>query len=54
MILSDVKETHVVTEKNHESGEETTSVEERSMSMLFVRGDMIILVSQPMRTKHDK
>ena len=50
MVLSDVEETITATEEDEETGEEIVSKKTRSVGMLFVRGDIIVLVSPPLRT----
>lgn len=50
MILGDVEETVVTTELDLETEEEHRNTSTRKMEMLFVRGDVVILVSPPVRT----
>ncbi len=50
MVLSDVEETITTCEADEETGEEIVSKKTRSVGMLFVRGDIIVLVSPPLRT----
>ena len=50
MVLSDVEETITATEEDEETGEEIVSKKTRSVGMLFGRGDIIVLVSPPLRT----
>ena len=50
MILSEVEETVEKTEVDEETDEEIVRKESRSVDMLFVRGDVVILVSPPLRT----
>lgn len=50
LVLGDVEETYTSTETDPETGENITKSSTRSMEMLFVRGDTIILVSPPVRT----
>ncbi|CAD5218501.1 unnamed protein product [Bursaphelenchus okinawaensis] len=50
MILSDVEETVTTIETDEESYEEIYKTAKRQISMLFVRGDSVILVSPP--SKH--
>jgi len=49
MVLGDVEETHTVTEQDHETGEILTKSNKRTLGMLFLRGDLVILVSPPLR-----
>ena len=50
MVLGDVEESVTTIEVDEETEEEMTKVTKRSMEMLFVRGDVVILVSPPVRT----
>ena len=50
MVLSDVEETVTTVEIDEETYEEVYKTEKRSIPMLFVRGDAIILVSPPIRS----
>ncbi|KAA0150660.1 hypothetical protein FNF27_02756 [Cafeteria roenbergensis] len=50
LMLGDAEETHVTTEKDPTTGEELSKTSKRTMDMLFVRGDVVILVSPPLRT----
>ncbi|KAH9508144.1 U4/U6-U5 snRNP complex subunit lsm3 [Bulinus truncatus] len=50
MILGDVEETVTTSEIDEETYEEIFKTTKRSIAMLFVRGDGVILVSPPMRT----
>lgn len=50
MILGEVEESVSVREVDRDTEEEIVRVSKRNMEMLFVRGDMVILVSPPMRT----
>ena len=50
MVLSDVEEIITATEEDEETGEEIVSKKTRSVGMLFVRGDIIVLVSPSLRT----
>ena len=50
MILGEVEESVSVREIDRDTEEEIVRVSKRKMEMLFVRGDMIILVSPPLRT----
>lgn len=51
MVLGEVEEVHTVSERDAETGEVITRSSKRSMEMLFVRGDMVILVSPPLRVQ---
>lgn len=50
MVLGDVEETVTTQEVDEETQEDFVRTSKRSIDMLFVRGDMIILVSPPLRT----
>ena len=50
MILSEVEETVTVHEVDEETEEEIVKKNTRNIDMLFVRGDVVILVSPPLRT----
>ena len=50
LVLGDVVETAELTEIDEETYEEIVRTETREMEMLFVRGDVVILVSPPLRT----
>jgi len=50
MVLGDVEETVTSHEIDEETDEEIVKKSTRSISMLFVRGDTIVLVSPPLRT----
>ena len=50
IVLSDVEETVTTTEEDEETGEEIVTKKARSVGMLFVRGDIIVLISPPLRT----
>ena len=50
MVLSEVEETITTTEEDEETGEEIVNKVTRNVGMLFVRGDIIVLVSPPLRT----
>ena len=50
MVLSEVEETITTSEEDEETGEEIISKKTRSVGMLFVRGDIVVLVSPPLRT----
>ncbi len=49
MVLGEVEETHTSTETDGDTGEVISKQTKRAMPMLFVRGDMVILVSPPLR-----
>ncbi|GMF65312.1 unnamed protein product [Phytophthora lilii] len=50
MVLSDVEETITVQELDPETYEELIKQSKRSIEMLFVRGDVVVLVAPPLRT----
>lgn len=50
MILGDVEETVTSTEVDEETDEEIVKKATRKVGMLFVRGDIVVLVSPPLRT----
>ncbi len=50
LILGDAEETLLVKEEDEETGEETVRAVKRTLPMLFVRGDAVILVAPPLRT----
>jgi U6 snRNA-associated Sm-like protein LSm3 len=50
MVLGEVEEVVTVREVDEETEEEIVKTNRREMEMLFVRGDVIILVSPPLRT----
>eukprot|EP00937_MAST-01D_sp_MAST-1D-sp2_P005434 g5434.t1 len=50
MVLGDVEETVTMTEVDEETDEEHIKTSKRTIEMLFVRGDVVILVSPPLRT----
>ncbi|XP_023333780.1 U6 snRNA-associated Sm-like protein LSm3 [Eurytemora carolleeae] len=50
MVLGDVEETVTIVEIDEETYEEIYKSTKRTIPMLFVRGDGVILVSPPMRT----
>jgi len=50
MILGEVEETVTSTEVDPETEEEIVKKATRNIGMLFVRGDIVILVSPPLRT----
>ena len=50
MVLGDVEETVTTQELDPETDEEIIRTSKRNIEMLFVRGDVLILVSPPLRT----
>lgn len=50
MILGEVEETVTTTEVDPETEEELVKKSTRQVGMLFVRGDIVVLVSPPLRT----
>ena len=50
MILGEVEETVTSTEMDEETDEEIVKKQTRKVGMLFVRGDIVVLVSPPLRT----
>ena len=50
LILGDVEETITSREVDEETEEEIVKTSKRNIEMLFVRGDVVILVSPPLRT----
>jgi U6 snRNA-associated Sm-like protein LSm3 len=50
MVLGDVEESITTVEIDEETDEELTRTIKRKLEMLFVRGDVIILVVPPART----
>ena len=49
MVLEDVEETVTTTDIDEETEEELVQSRKRNIEMLFVRGDVVILVSPPLR-----
>jgi U6 snRNA-associated Sm-like protein LSm3 len=49
MILGDVEESVTTTEVDEETEEEIVKKQTRKVGMLFVRGDIVVLVSPPLR-----
>jgi U6 snRNA-associated Sm-like protein LSm3 len=49
MVLEDVEETVTTVDIDEETEEELVQSRKRTIEMLFVRGDVIILVSPPLR-----
>ena len=49
MILADVEETVTTMEVDEETYEEMYRTSKRTLAMLFVRGDGVILISPPLR-----
>lgn len=52
MVLGEVEETVKTTEVDQETDEEIIKETKRTLEMLFVRGDGVILIAPPMRTGH--
>ena len=50
MVLGDVEETAEITETDEATDEEVVRVVTRTIPMLFVRGDGVILIAPPLRT----
>ena len=50
MVLGDVEESVTTVEVDEDTDEEITKTSKRNIEMLFVRGDVVILVSPPLRT----
>jgi U6 snRNA-associated Sm-like protein LSm3 len=50
MVLGNVEESHTVTETDPDTAESIVRVAKRSIGMLYVRGDGVILVTPPLRT----
>ena len=50
MVLGDVEELHARAEVEAETNETIIKTTKRSIPMLFIRGDVIILVTPPLRT----
>jgi U6 snRNA-associated Sm-like protein LSm3 len=50
MVLGDVEETVTSHEIDEETDEEIVKKATRTVGMLFVRGDVVVLVSPPLRT----
>ncbi|RLN57322.1 hypothetical protein BBJ28_00008760 [Nothophytophthora sp. Chile5] len=50
MVLSDVEETITAQELDQETYEEIVKQSKRNIEMLFVRGDVVVLVAPPLRT----
>ena len=50
MVLSEVEETITTIEIDEETDEEIVKKATRTVGMLFVRGDIVVLVSPPLRT----
>ena len=50
LVLGDVEETVTTQEIDEETNEEIIRTSKRKIEMLFVRGDVVILVSPPLRT----
>jgi len=50
MVLGDVEETVTTHEIDEETDEEIVKKATRNIGMLFVRGDIVVLMSPPLRT----
>ncbi|CAN0297988.1 unnamed protein product [Phaeothamnion confervicola] len=50
MVLGDVEETVTTVEVDEDTSEEIVRTSKRAIEMLFVRGDVVILVAPPLRT----
>ena len=50
LVLGDAEETLTQTAVNHDTLESVVTQAKRTLDMLFVRGDAVILVSPPIRT----
>jgi len=50
MVLGDVEETVTVVETLEDTYEQIVKKQKRTIPMLFVRGDGVILISPPLRT----
>eukprot|EP01038_Epipyxis_sp_PR26KG_P006981 gene6981-9542_t len=50
MVLGEVEESVTVREIDVETEEEIVKTSKRNIEMLFVRGDIVILISPPLRT----
>mmetsp|Transcript_11891 Transcript_11891/g.11428 ORF Transcript_11891/g.11428 Transcript_11891/m.11428 type:complete len:90 (+) Transcript_11891:604-873(+) len=50
MVLGDVEETVTTNEIDDETDEEIVKKATRKVGMLFIRGDIVVLVSPPLRT----
>ena len=50
MVLGDVEEVHSLTDVDPDTGEAIVTAQTRTIGMLFIRGDTILLVSPPLRT----
>jgi len=50
MVLGDVEETVTTVEMDEETEEEIIKRRKRTIEMLFIRGDGVILISPPVRT----
>jgi len=51
LVLGGVEEVITVVAHNADSGEEIVHTSKRSVELLFVRGDAVILISPPIRTR---
>lgn len=50
MVLGDVEETTTTMERDEETDEDFVKKSTRKMEMLFLRGDVVVLVAPPLRT----
>ena len=50
LVLGEVEETITTREVDQETDEELVKTSKRNIDMLFVRGDVVILLSPPLRT----
>ncbi|KAH7817509.1 U6 snRNA-associated Sm-like protein LSm3 [Monocercomonoides exilis] len=52
ILLSDVEETINIVDVDPETGEEIANSQKKHHPLMFVRGDLIILISPPLRLSH--
>jgi U6 snRNA-associated Sm-like protein LSm3 len=50
MVMGDVEETVMTVTTDDDTYEEVTTSSTRTVELLFVRGDVVVLVSPPLRT----
>lgn len=50
MVLGDVEESVTIVETDEDTFEQIIKTRKRTIPMLFVRGDGVILISPPLRT----
>lgn len=50
LVLGDVEETHSFSEIDAATGAAVPKQTKRKMDMLFIRGDLVVLVAPPLRT----